>query len=103
MNDQPPRQPPRFVPTLTEVIEAIESPPADDAPPAEGARVPLSEDQLVQRVMRRVSQGLEQRLREAVAQVVLEQTRAIAPLVAAEVETAVRALVAEALDAERGH
>lgn len=98
MNDTPPRTPPRFVPTLTEVVVAHPD-DADVAPPG----VPgLSEDQLVRRIMQRVSQGLEQRLREAVAQVVLEQTRGIAPLVAAEVESVVRSLVSEALAQERG-
>lgn len=96
-DDTQPRTPPRFVPTLTEVIEP--APVGEDRSVAVPA---LSEEQLVQRVMQRVSQGLEQRLREAVAQVVLEQTRGLAPRVAAEVELAVRALVAEALDAERG-
>jgi len=100
MNDSVPRQPPRFVPTLTEVIE----PPAGAGPDG-AAGTALSQEQLLerltQRVMQRVTQGLETRLREAVAQVVLEQTRGIAPLLAAEVEAAVRDLVIQALAAEQ--
>ncbi|MFD0667334.1 hypothetical protein ACT80S_06415 [Ramlibacter sp. MAHUQ-53] len=99
MNETPtPRTPPRFVPTLTEVVEAH----PDDAGEAPAGQPGPSEEQLVRRIMQRVSEGLEQRLREAVAQVVLEQTRGIAPLVAAEVESVVRSLVAEALAQERG-
>ncbi len=51
--------------------------------------------------MRRVQQGLDQRLREAVAQVVLEHTRSLGPAMAAEVESVVRSLVADALAEER--
>ena len=65
-----PRLPPRFVPTLTEVVQ----PGPAEVREGAGPTVPLAalnEEQLVQRVMRRVQQGLDQRLREAVAQVVL--------------------------------
>lgn len=95
-----PRVPPRFVPTLTEVVQAG---PAEVLEPgaAPAAPSPLTEDQLVQRVMRRVQQGLDQRLREAVAQVVLEHTRSLSPAIAVEVESVIRSLVADALAEER--
>lgn len=113
MNDAPiPRQPPSFVPTLTEVVQAhavAADAPAMAASPAPAMPAALSpasledlQDQMVQRVMQRVSQSLDLRLREAVAQVVLDQTRGIGPLIAREVQAAVHELVAEALAAEQG-
>ncbi len=97
-----PRVPPRFVPTLTEVVQPGT---AEVLEPGAGPMAPalvVTEDQLVQRVMRRVQQGLDQRLREAVAQVVLEHTRSLGPAIAVEVESVVRSLVADALAEERG-
>lgn len=94
-----PRVPPRFVPTLTEVVQAGTGPVREQGSEAASLAV-LNEEQLVQRVMRRVQQGLDQRLREAVAQVVLEHTRSMGPAIAVEVESVVRALVAEALAQE---
>lgn len=95
-----PRVPPRFVPTLTEVVQ-----PGPTEVPETGAVATapsaITEQQLVQRVMRRVQQGLDQRLREAVAQVVLEHTRSLGPAIAVEVESVVRALVVDALAEER--
>jgi hypothetical protein len=82
------RNPPRYVPTLTEVVKTSQTPaaPALDA----------SEELLVQRVMQRVDLALERRLREAIAAAVLEQTRSIAPLLRGEIEDAVREVVAQA-------
>lgn len=82
------RQPPRFVPTLTEVVAA----PTRNAPaPA------LSEQQLVHRVMQRVDLTLDRRLREAIATVVLEHTRTLGPELRAQVEEVVRDVVSQAL------
>jgi hypothetical protein len=83
------RTPPRFVPTLTEVVKTS---PA----PANAHAAGMSEEQLVQRVMQRVDLALERRLREAIAAAVLEQTRSIAPLLREEIEAAVRQTVAQA-------
>jgi hypothetical protein len=83
------RTPPRFVPTLTEVVKS-----SGEARPAGEAG--LSQDQLIQRVMQRVDLTLERKLREAVAATVLEQTRSIAPLLRGEIEAVVRETVAQA-------
>ncbi len=108
------RVPPRFVPTLTEVVQPGPNEVLEPGAPPSGVGTSFSsissmapalvvtEDQLVQRVMRRVQQGLDQRLREAVAQVVLEHTRSLGPAIAVEVESVVRSLVADALAEERG-
>jgi len=82
------RNPPRYVPTLTEVVKTSAAPTV--------AALDASEEQLVQRVMQRVDMALERRLREAIAAAVLEQTRSIAPLLRGEIEDAVREVVAQA-------
>jgi hypothetical protein len=82
------RNPPRYVPTLTEVVKTSGAPTASP--------LDASEEQLVQRVMQRVDLALERRLREAIAAAVLEQTRSIAPLLRGEIEDAVREVVAQA-------
>jgi hypothetical protein len=86
------RNPPRYVPTLTEVVKG----PAAAAPAGPG----LSEEQLVHRIMQRVDLTLERRLREAVATVVLEQTRSLAPVLREEIELVVRQAVSQALEEE---
>lgn len=89
------RKPPRFVPTLTEVVR-----PATESRPAPAREV--SQDQIVDKVMQRVDLILERRLREAIAAAVLEQTRTIAPMLREEIEAVVRESVARALADEPG-
>lgn len=166
----PPKAPPRFVPTLTDVVHvargdlapiplsapllepqdtgegpsaqrAAEPPPPIAAPPwspqarwpettplsaivgmpapaVQAATTPASaaeeqgptvgpalgpalpdgfEEDLVHRVMQRVDVVLDQRLREAIATVVQEQTRSIVPRLREEVESVVRQAVYEAV------
>ncbi|ROZ78198.1 hypothetical protein [Ramlibacter sp. WS9] len=91
----PGRTPPRFVPTLTEVVKSS----------VETRRVgetELSQDQLIMRVMQRVDLALERKLREAIAETVLEQTRTIAPLLREEIESVVRETVSQAFADELG-
>jgi hypothetical protein len=88
------RVPPRFVPTLTEVVHA---PPVGQAPPPLAGR---NEEQWVHRIMQRVDMTLDRRLREAVASVIVEQTRNLAPLLREELEAVVREAVAQALAEE---
>jgi flagellar biosynthesis/type III secretory pathway protein FliH len=85
------RQPPRFVPTLTEVVQGGAR---------RGGTEPLSQEQLVHRVMQRVDLTLDRRLREAIAKVVLEHTRQLGPAIRDEVEAAVRTAVSDALAEE---
>ena len=86
------RNPPRFVPTLTEVVRSRK---AGSAAPAA-----LSQDQLVHRIMQRVELTLERRLREAIATTVLQQTQMLGPLLREEIEIVVRESVEEALAEE---
>lgn len=88
------RNPPRFVPTLTEVVHATEP----RVGPATGSG--LSEEQLVHRIMQRVELTLERRLREAIATTVLHQTQMLGPLLREEIELVVRESVEQALAEE---
>lgn len=82
------RTPPRFVPTLTEVVQA---------PPAAAPEPVFLEEQLVRKVLQRVDVTLERRLREAIATVVLEHTRTLGPALRDQIEEVVREAVAQAL------
>ncbi|SFC56031.1 hypothetical protein SAMN05216344_12220 [Polaromonas sp. OV174] len=93
--------PPRFVPTLTEVVqpESLPAPLLDEAgvpaaPPAEQV------DQMVQRVLQRVDLMLERHLREAVGQLILEHTQTLAPRLREEIELVVRRSVSQAFEQE---
>lgn len=94
--------PPRFVPTLTDVVHPVEqiSPQVqafnDHTQPDAGQL----EDQLVQRVMQRVDLVLESRLREALAQVILSHTQALGPRLREEIERVVRESVGQAVAQE---
>lgn len=81
------RTPPKFVPTLTEVVHGGTPARAEDS---------ASQEQLVQRVMQRVDMTLERRLRESIAAAVLEQTRALGPILREEIELVVREAVSQA-------
>lgn len=87
------RLPPRYVPTLTEVVPGT---------PAPAAAERLNEEQLVHRVMQRVDLTLDRRLREAIASVVLEHSRALAPALREQIEAVVTQAVAEAIAEELG-
>lgn len=93
------RPPPRFVPTLTEVVQ----PPAASA----GGRIAPTamdmqhfQEQMVHRVMQRVDLTLDRLLRETVGRLVLEHTQALAPSLRDEIEIVVRRSVNQAFEQE---
>lgn len=88
--------PPRFVPTLTEVVRTPR--PGAGSDPA--LSTTLLEEQLVHRIMQRVELTLERRLREAIATTVLQQTQLLGPLLREEIELVVRECVEQALAEE---
>ena len=90
------RTPPRFVPTLTEVV----SPGHVGTTPA--AAAPWSQEQLIHRLMQRIDLSLDRRLRETIATIVLEQTRNLGPQLREEIELVVRQTVSQALSEELG-
>lgn len=112
--NRPPPAPPRFVPTLTEVVKPIAapmpamrqpvipaSPQAVSVPPASPAALAASADlqeQMVQRVLQRVDLVLDRRLREVVGQLILEHTQSLVPRLREEIEGVVRQSVSQAFD-----
>lgn len=90
------RTPPRFVPTLTEVVHSGPAPLTPTAPAAPA----LSHEQLAQRVLQRIDLVLDRRVREAIATVVLEQTNLLTPMLRARLDAVVREVVASALEDE---
>lgn len=114
-----PPTPPRFVPTLTEVIKPMPAPTASAVPPpapmtasetppspapsqAASSLAPSADvqEQMVQRVLQRVDLVLERRLREVVGQLILEHTQNLAPRLREEIEVVVRQSVSQAFDSE---
>jgi hypothetical protein len=125
-----PRTPPRFVPTLTTVLELPPEPPAGAGaaakPAAEPAAEPAAlaavepsqaialgrqaqlsdadafrlEEQLLHRVLQRVDLSLEERLSDAVSAAVQQHLDTMIPRLRGEIETVLRALVSDALARE---
>lgn len=89
--------PPRFVPTLTDVVQTTGQPQYGNMARQSEER---TEDQIVHRVMQRVDLVLERRLREAVAQVILVHTQALGPRLREEIELVVRESVMQAVALE---
>jgi hypothetical protein len=114
------RTPPRFVPTLTTVLEVPAAPavardgmPAPSAIPAGAVALPPEaqrseeelfriEEHLLHRVLQRVDLSLEERLSDVVSAAVQHQLDAMVPHLRGEIEAALRALVVEALALELG-
>lgn len=88
-------RPPRFVPTLTEVVG-----PAPRVARAEVTAPAALEAELTRRVLRRVDTLLERRVREAAAAVLAQQTSRLTLLLRTEIEKAVQQAVAQALAEE---
>ena len=113
------RTPPRFVPTLTTVLDIPAEPaspePPDTAPPqpdpASAVALPPAaqltqaeivslEEQLLHRVLQRVDLSLEERLSDAVSAAVQQQLDDMVPRLRGEIEAVLRALVIESMAAE---
>lgn len=88
-----PKSPPRFLPTLTEVVH----PPV--MPQATKVTSP-DQEHLVERVMQRLDVSLEPLLRDVIGAMVQEQIRALEPLLQDKMELVVRQAVAEAVERE---
>ena len=95
MMSAPQKIPPRFLPTLTEVV----SPPVTMQLPVP-ADTSRHHEQIVDRVMQRLDVSLESRLHEALGTLVLEQLQALEPRLRQEIESIVRQTVAEAVAVE---
>lgn len=97
---QPPKAPPKFVPTLTEVVRVTPQSAASVAPVATAQQAVAFEEQLLHRVIQRVDVLLELRVQQAVARVIQEQTRSLVPRLREEIEAVVRSSVTEAVAQE---
>ena len=92
------RTPPRYVPTLTEVVYPIVVPPPDLAADAKTTVDKIADSEsfgsmqehMVHRVMQRVDVLVEQRLLEAITTVVQQHTKSLEPLLREEIEYVVR-------------
>ncbi len=94
-------QPPRFVPTLTEVVQPV--PPTSNEPASPGkAQVDHAnlENHLVQQVLQRLDLVLERRLREAIGQVIAEHAGQLTAGLRLEIEAVVRETVYQAFSKE---
>lgn len=93
-------QPPRFVPTLTEVVQPAALAAVSVTETAADTSAAASAEVLVQCVMQRVDLVLERRLREAVGQLILEHTQTLAPRLREEIERVTRQSVSQAFEQE---
>ena len=93
--------PPRFVPTLTEIVQPC---PLPKTPLSAGISVPLADDHeaMIQRILQRVDLELEARLGDIVRELVLAQTQALTPMLREEIERLVRESVGQAFAQESG-
>ncbi len=91
----PPRTPPRFLPTLTEVVQLSAAAPAAASPA-------INADDLIDRVMLRLDGPLQAALQSAIGAVVIDKLREMEPRIRDEVDRAVRHAVEEAIAAEIG-
>ncbi len=120
------RVPPRFVPTLTTVVESapvsapVEAAPSDAQAKAETSTGSLPsqaiavdphaqlseagafrlEEQLLHRVLQRIDLSLEERLSDTVSAAVQQQLDAMIPRLRGDIESVLRTLVIEALAQE---
>ena len=95
----PPKNLPRFLPTLTEVVQPVAA--GTETPPPQTAASPMpAAEALVERVMQRLTPTLETRLRAVVTALVQEQVSALEPYLWQEVDQALRQHVAEAVAQE---
>lgn len=93
----PTRTPPRFVPTLTSVIEPG---PADTADIDADADASPMEERILQRLMAQVDIDLETRLGDAVAAAVEAQLDVMVPRLRRDMQAALRGLIGEAMARE---
>lgn len=95
--------PPRYVPTLTEVVRPTQASVMEkwsETPERPAPDLQPLQEQMVHRVMQRVDLTLDRLLRETVGRVVLEHTQALAPSLRDEIEMVVRLSVNQAFEQE---
>ena len=94
--------PPRFVPTLTEVV-APQAPLRAQIDPAKPFAPYLgthTSEAIVQRILQRLELVLEARLQSSLGQLVMAHTQSLVPLLQSEIERLVRESVSQAFEQE---
>ena len=98
------RPPPRFVPTLTEVVALEPSAPQTNAlepePVSTQQEPPVVDEELILRVLQRVESDLQRRLGPMIERAVQKQAASMAQGLVEAVEPLVRASISEAVAAE---
>ena len=93
--------PPRYVPTLTEVVQPAPVPEPALIDAAVSAAISADAQELmVRRVLQRTDLMIERRLHEAIEQLILEHTQAMMPRLREEIELVVRESVTQAFEQE---
>jgi hypothetical protein len=93
--------PPRYVPTLTEVVRPAPAPvPESSAVIALAATPVVMPESMARRVLQRIDPILEQRLHQAIGQLVLVHAHALMPGFREEIERVVRQSVIDAFQQE---
>lgn len=101
----PPKNLPRFLPTLTEVVQlpvvAAPAPPSIPVPvPVPVAQPAVDQEALVQRIMVRLEGPLQATLQAAITALLIDKLREMEPRIRDEVDRAVRQSVQVALEGE---
>ena len=93
--------PPRYVPTLTEVVHPAFLPePAPDQAAVPAVSSDEAQALMLRRVLQRTDLMIERRLHEAIEQLMLEHTQAMMPRLREEIELVVRESVVQAFEQE---
>lgn len=93
--------PPRYVPTLTEVVPLTLFPePVLIDPAAAAALLAKTQKLMVQRVLQRTDLMIERRLHEAIEQLILAHTQAMMPRLREEIERVVRESATQTFEQE---
>lgn len=94
--------PPRYVPTLTEVVgsTSLDEPVFTDAAANASAGSADKQELMARRILQHTELMIDRRLHDALAQLILEHTQAMMPRLREEIELVVRESVAEAFEQE---
>lgn len=95
-----PKNMPRFLPTLTEVVSPSQAATMAPAPVPAIAMPQPDAQRIIERVMQQLEPTLEARLRDVLGAVVAEHMRALEPRLWQEVEQTVLDVVTQAVTAE---
>jgi hypothetical protein len=96
---QPPRTAPRFVPTLTEVVQ-ISVPPVVPVLATPPAALSGNPDDMVDRLMHRLDGPLQTAIGNILSSLAVDHFKKLEPLLRDEIDRAVRRAVDDALAAE---